>query len=557
MTEPSLASSSSSDSASFSSSSYGKCSVRSKDSPVEPTRTVGNLEPQPTGDVKAIATAEAEVRLIRNSTAQNWEEPSNGSVEKEAADKMIGMTRNGRPRQRKTAVYKGFWGDEDGSGRQYRSGSGSLSSGVESDEEMVRFPCVERLIEMYANIIKQQETETKRFMSAVVSGARGDEREVVKQRLDKTVGAVGSSDKTGANNVCGTQPGSVGSPASAEQLETTSASRKRTNESPTSDDGWTTNPQSPYCSSDEDSSGNQMKMKIRDKVTRSSSSDSALGLDEDLSQQEQQQIISSVGKTRRLTLGVADIPLRSALLPVPEPTLLPTSDSSTIGVEHCPTIVRSKMILEAQLIELPLGSNAPLAESVSTEAFGCQSNSISRRESAQSYVSDSGTDGVRYVRTPSVVVSDYSDETMCGITLEEIEYLRRHQLRRASIDCESDVSAASSCSNLNYCGSSISALEGCDYQCGLRTPERKVSDCSTCSTLSIDEEDPVLRQRLQELSLRPPGTADGSTEQEATKRRVKNKVSYTRHHELELMFAPGAAMPCRAVPGRGCRLIAK
>lgn len=245
-------------------------------------------------------------------------------------------------------------------------------------------------------------------------------------------------------------------------------------------------------------------MKNRDKVTRSSSSDSALGLDDDLSQQEQQQIIGRVGKTRRLTLGVCDIPLRSALLPVPEPTLLPTSNSSTIGTDHCPTVVRSKMILEAQLIELPLGSNPPLTDSGSTEALGCLSNSISRRESAQSYVSDSGVDGVRYVRTPSVVVSDYSDDTMCGITLEEIEYLRRHRLRRPSTDCDSDISAASSCSNLNYCGSSISALEGCDYQCGLRTPERKVSDCSTCSTLSQDEEDLALRQRLQDLGLRPP-----------------------------------------------------
>ncbi|XP_053697249.1 uncharacterized protein LOC128744350 isoform X1 [Sabethes cyaneus] len=433
--------------------------------------------------------------------------PGGMTQDKEAAAEMtsgIPTTRGGRPRQRKTAVYKGFWGEEDGRIESGRSASGSWSSGVESDEEMVRFPCVERLIEMYANIIKKQEAETQRFLSVVMNGGVGGdgEREGDKKRLDKTA-TVGSHDKTGASDARQLQSGSTSSPVLSEQLKAGSV-RIRTNRSPFSDDDWSTNQQSPYCSSDED--GDQMKIKNRDKVTRSSSSDSALGLEEDLSQQEQQQIINSVGKTRRLTLGVSDIPLRSALLPVPEPTLLPTSDSTTIGVEHCPTVVRSKMILEAQLIELPLGNIVPLGDSAgSSEALGSLSNSISRRESAQSCVSDSGADGVRYVRTPSVVVSDYSDETMCGITLEEIEYLRRHQLRRLSIDCESDISAASSCSNLNYCGSSISALEGCDYQCGLRTPERKVSDCSTCSTLSIDEEDPALRQRLQELNLRPPG----------------------------------------------------
>ncbi|XP_058824869.1 uncharacterized protein LOC131685281 isoform X1 [Topomyia yanbarensis] len=537
MNEPGLVSGSSSSSCSTHTSTRDCCLLRS--SPVV-AGLVANIEARTTAtDVKASCLPRhpvvdsCEVRVVQSSDAPVSSVPQ----DKEAAVEMIGTARGGRPRQRKAAVYKGFWGDEDGTGRRDgRSGSGSLSSGVESDEDMVRFPCVERLIEMYANIIKQQETETKRFMSAVVSGARGGEREGVKHRLDKTA-TVGLSDKTGVSDACAKQSGSTSSPALAEQLETAST-RKRTNRSPISDDDWSTNQQSPYCSSDEESPGDQMKMKIRDKVTRSSSSDSAVGLDEDIGQQEQQQIINSVGKTRRLTLGVSDIPLRSALLPVPEPTLLPISDSTTIGVEHCPTVVRSKMILEAQLIELPLGSNPPLADSGSTEALGYLSNSISRRESAQSYVSDSGADGVRYVRTPSVVVSDYSDETMCGITLEEIEYLRRHQLRRASIDCESDVSAASSCSNLNYCGSSISALEGCDYQqCGLRTPERKVSDCSTCSTLSIDDDDPALRQRLQELSLRPPG-ADGGPEQENSKRRPKNKPSGWRKLRNIVQWTP-------------------
>ncbi|XP_055549282.1 uncharacterized protein LOC129732420 isoform X2 [Wyeomyia smithii] len=499
---------------------------------------VDKFEAVAVSDVNASSAHVCSVRPESQSLRGSWQglgsveisNDNNDSVahrmtpDKEAALEMssggvVPMTRSGRPRQRKTAVYKGFWGDEDGQGKSGRSASGSWSSGVESDEEMVRFPCVERLIEMYANIIKKQEAETQRFMSVVMNGGDG-EREGDKKRLDKTT-AVGSHDKTGANAARQVQSSSTSSPVLAEQLNAGST-RIGANRSPFSDDDWSTNQQSPYCSSDED--GDQMKIKNRDKVTRSSSSDSALGLEEDISQQEQQQIINSVGKTRRLTLGVSDIPLRSALLPVPEPALLPTSDSTTIGVEHCPTVVRSKMILEAQLIELPLGNAVPLADSAgSSEALGSLSNSISRRESAQSYVSDSGVDGVRYVRTPSVVVSDYSDETMCGITLEEIEYLRRHQLRRLSIDCESDISAASSCSNLNYCGSSISALEGCDYQCGLRTPERKVSDCSTCSTLSIDEEDPALKQRLQELSIRPPGSADPELE---SKCRPKKKVSF-------------------------------
>lgn len=340
-----------------------------------------------------------------------------------------------------------------------------------------------------------------------------------------------AGDKTGANVATEVQSSTEGSTALVEQLDASSSVRNRHSRSPASDDGWSATQQSPYCSSDEESpAGLQHKMKNRDKVTRSSSSDSALGLDEDIGQQEQQQIINTVGKTRRLTLGVLDIPLRSALLPVAEPALLPTSDNLTNTGDHCPTVVRSKMILEAQLIELPLAFASSLADSGSTEALGCPSNSISRRESAQSYVSDSGVDGVRYVRTPSVVVSDYSDDTMCGITLEEIEYLRRHRLRRASTDNDSDISAASSCSNLNYCGSSISALDGCEYQCGLRTPERKVSDCSTCSTLSCEEDDAVLKHRLQDLGLRPPPAVSSDLneraypELNAKKRSTKKKV---------------------------------
>lgn len=94
---------------------------------------------------------------------------------------------------------------------------------------------------------------------------------------------------------------------------------------------------------------------------------------------------------------------------------------------------------------------------------------------------------------------DYSDDVLCGITIEELEFFR--QQRKLSLgnaldsvrssssanDYLSDMSAASSCSNLNsFCGSSISLL---DDHYGINTatssicstPERKMSNCSTCS----------------------------------------------------------------------------
>ncbi|XP_053660424.1 uncharacterized protein LOC128709453 [Anopheles marshallii] len=431
----------------------------------------------------------------------------------------------------KTNASTGQHEPTDATGQSVRRSTGQA--------EVIRFPCVERLIELYANIIRQKEAEVQRFMSSIVRN--GDKR-----RLDKALSSSADGRRRRA-----TEDGSHGSklqqgdirkepslPASVsleslsrtktlqatdlvgDRMRTSSvqsidevvrAGRTKESSSPAqSDEGWRSSTQpSSYGSSDEEERPVQVEeepraenMKNRDKVTRSSSSDSALGLDDDLSQQEQQQMIATVGKVRRLTLGVSDIPLRSALLPVPEPSTLPSL--TTVTSDHCPTVVRSKMILEAQLIELPLvDGNGGSSDQSGQQQLGCPpSNSVSRRESAQSYISDLG-EGVRYVRTPSVVVSDYSDDTMCGITLEEIEYFRRHRLRRGSADCESDISAASSCSNLNYCGSSISALDGCEYQCGLRTPERKVSDCSTCSTVSCEEDEgySVVRSKLASLSL--------------------------------------------------------
>lgn len=234
------------------------------------------------------------------------------------------------------------------------------------------------------------------------------------------------------------------------------------NRSPVSDEG---------ChSSEDDDLQSKLSILKKDKVVRSSSSDSALGLDDD----QDIILIDQQLTTRRLTLTVNDIPLRSALLPLPEPTTLPMCDGNN------PLTVRSKTILEANVIEISSQND--------------ERNLCSRRESSQSCLSDNGDENyrIRYVRTPSVVVSDYSDDTLCGITLEEIEYFR--SIRRGSIDERgetendiSDISASSSCSNLNYCGSHISILD--QNETGLRTPERKFSNCSSCSTLSGDEDD--------------------------------------------------------------------
>nr|XP_040222866.2 uncharacterized protein LOC120949553 isoform X1 [Anopheles coluzzii] len=435
------------------------------------------------------------------------------------AEMSAACVRRAGGRQRKTVVYSRLCLDdalllEAGNGAD---GPGRLDGWATRQAEVIRFPCVERLIELYANIIRQKEAEVQRFMSSIVRS--GD-----KSRLDKGVrrwqgeadGPHGSKRQRQGDmerKTLAALPASV-SLESLSQAKTPEPDRtstipsgddaarvSRTSTSPAqSDEGWRSDDEERERAAHQDPA-----MKNRDKVTRSASSDSALGLDDELSAQEQQQAIATVGKVRRLTLGVSDIPLRAALLPVPEPATLP---SLTLTDQHCPTVVRSKMILEAQLIELPLaGGELPAEQQPGQQQLGCPpSTSVSRRESAQSYISDAGTEGVRYVRTPSVVVSDYSDDTMCGITLEEIEYFRRHRLRRGSADCESDISAASSCSNLNYCGSSISALDGCEYQCGLRTPERKVSDCSTCSTVSCDEDEGysrVVRAKLATLSCLP------------------------------------------------------
>jgi hypothetical protein len=103
-----------------------------------------------------------------------------------------------------------------------------------------------------------------------------------------------------------------------------------------------------------------------------------------------------------------------------------------------------------------------------------------RRQSAQSFQTDddetSASSQYRYWRTPSVVVSDYSDDVpyFTSVTLEELEQLQDV----SSSECASGASSVSG-------GAGVSAVYA---ECSLRTPERKASDCSTCSTLSGDED---------------------------------------------------------------------
>lgn len=198
---------------------------------------------------------------------------------------------------------------------------------------------------------------------------------------------------------------------------------------------------------------------LRTSKARLESIDSVLGLDgscggDATTMDAHQQ--PSTAKGRRLTLTITDLPLRPALLPIAEPNNLLDSPTTEVHISPVPN-VSSRLLLEENVVEIP------------EDRF----LSSSRRQSAQSCLSDyqssEGGGVVRFVRTPSVVVSDYSDDTttMCGISQEEIEYFRAQRLRRRfSMDTSgskkdestSDVSASSSCSNLYYCESKINPL---------------------------------------------------------------------------------------------------
>ncbi|TDG40428.1 hypothetical protein AWZ03_013155 [Drosophila navojoa] len=268
-----------------------------------------------------------------------------------------------------------------------------------------------------------------------------------------------------------------------------------------SDEGCNAGGISP-CSSDNECDAVARR---KPKVTRCASSDSALGLEVDDVNME-----TLPSPQRRMTLTVTDLPLRPALLPLAEPTALPdspltspTSATAAIGMgAGVGGGVPTKVLLEERVV-------AALAAPPG-----------SRRESTQSCVSElGGMPGVRYVRTPSVVVSDYSDDiTACGISMEEMEYFRLQRSRcqrRCSLEAsaaaagsiggakdesQSDVSAASSCSNLYYCGSTISALDG--GECivnGIRVALARKSSHSSSGELSGgDDEDIDIEQQQQQ-----------------------------------------------------------
>lgn len=426
------------------------------------------------------------------------------------------------------------------------------------------FPCVEKLVTMYASMVQQKKNEMKctsntisssssssttlttsvgldaimdnsnsnedhiaercaqveHDKSAMTSECDDDDVNVISSRHNKIVTMAGNDNSCATTTVMcpnkyynSSKPTSVvaGSKHVNKNCLKIDCERYDMNCSPLSvDEGCSANvsPYSSSSSSEEDDGkthGKSIRLKIenRDKVTRSASSDSALGLMDEENESETLPPSSSsttYKSKRRATLTVTDIPLRAGLLPVAEPTSLPESPTNInppFDASLPPSLsIPSKIILEARIVEI---------QPITTQDDKSAEQINSRRESSQSYLSDTGEENrVRYVRTPSVVVSDYSDDVMCGITLEEIEFFRRQRLRRGSIQeidrYDSDMSTASSCSNLNYCGSTISAIDAMEmYQSsGLETPHRKTSACSTCSTYSGDEDDDAFPAKLTE-----------------------------------------------------------
>lgn len=284
-----------------------------------------------------------------------------------------------------------------------------------------------------------------------------------------------------------------------------------------SDEGCNAGGLSP-CSSDNECDAAATARLSKPKVTRCASSDSALGLEvDDVTMAEMPPAMPQ----RRMTLTVTDLPLRPALLPLAEPTALPDSPlTSPTNATSTPT-TPSTLTPTSLAAGVGAGANAGVPSKVLLEERVVAAPPSSRRESTQSCISElGGLAGVRYVRTPSVVVSDYSDDiTACGISMEEMEYFRLQRARcqrRCSLEAsaaaaggiggakdeaQSDVSAASSCSNLYYCGSTISALDG--GECivnGVRVALARKSSHSSSGDLS-DEELPSAAEAEEEAEL--------------------------------------------------------
>ncbi|XP_074039305.1 inositol 1,4,5-triphosphate kinase 2 isoform X2 [Leptinotarsa decemlineata] len=231
-------------------------------------------------------------------------------------------------------------------------------------------------------------------------------------------------------------------------------------------------PSSGYCSSsasgasDDEREKNWVQKKIP--VRRSASSDSAVHSD------EEGPIVFNWGDKKEEDVSI-EVFRRS-----------PYSPRSSIDHSNVP----SRMIIPAQFVPLPINRKFSV-DCVSV--VHSDDVSDSRRQSCFSEGDEQPR--YRFWRTPSIVVSDYSDDIL-GLTLEDIEYIRS---KRNSISPDS--SLHSSCSNLNYCGSSISGLEG-DFV--LSKPYRKSSNCSTCSTLS-DEDETGQEVNLHPLRKEPSG----------------------------------------------------
>ncbi|XP_066254078.1 uncharacterized protein [Euwallacea similis] len=250
-------------------------------------------------------------------------------------------------------------------------------------------------------------------------------------------------------------------------------------------------PQSDYCSSsgsggsDEERDRSQhFNWHRKHKVTRCESSDSAMGQ----SDEDPQSTYQDFQETKDCSAA-----------------------SPRGSIDH--SSVPSKTIIKAQTVLFPLDRKSSMDCASEDAEFDPNG---SRR---QSCFTDDGDDAsrYRYWRTPSVVVSDYSDDIM-GLTLEDIEYIRSHRKEPTS---SPESSLHSSCSNLNYCGSTISSLDS-DYV--LRKPYRKSSNCSTCSTVSGDEEQGVAGDSsATETTLKPQAKCRKSSGW----RKLRNIVQWT------------------------------
>lgn len=237
-------------------------------------------------------------------------------------------------------------------------------------------------------------------------------------------------------------------------------------------------PVSGYCSSSASAGSDEEKErswyaanKGHSEVRRCASSDSAVGLTQ--SDEEVSHINSEIKDRNSFWITAK----RKSDVTLPDQQYNPYSPRNS--VDH--TNVPSKTLIEAQYFPLPL--NRKFSD--------CPSDIDSDKNNSrrQSCVTDDGDEQTqcRFWRTPSIVVSDYSDDVV-GLTLEDIEYFRNQRKDNSS---SPDSSLHSSCSNLNFCGSTISSL---DTEYILRQPFRKGSDSSTCSTYSGDETDTEEKQ---------------------------------------------------------------